>query len=151
MSGYRDRASAPRYGGNRGGGNKDFDNTNRGSLWENDKATSDRSPNWKGSINVDGVEYWLAMWEGKGRGERTPAFTLSVTPKDDARTDSRRDDRRRDHDLDRDRRGGGNDYARAKAGRDDDRPRDDRDGRRDYGGHRDEPEPEFDEDGRPYR
>ena len=60
-----------------------YDNTNRGSLFTNDRKTSDKHPDLKGSINVEGKEYWVSGWFKTGK---SGGFTsLSVTPKE-ART-----------------------------------------------------------------
>ena len=36
-----------------------YDNTNRGSIWKNDKKQTDSHPDFTGSLNVNGVEYWV--------------------------------------------------------------------------------------------
>ena len=43
----------------------DFDNTNRGSIWKNDKKEKDTHPDFTGSLNVGGVEYWVSAWKRK--------------------------------------------------------------------------------------
>ena len=40
----------------------EYDNTNRGSLFKNDRKDDAKFPDYKGSINVDGTEYWLSAW-----------------------------------------------------------------------------------------
>jgi len=40
----------------------EYDNTNRGSLFKNDRKDDAKFPDYKGSLNVDGVEYWLSAW-----------------------------------------------------------------------------------------
>jgi uncharacterized protein (DUF736 family) len=37
-------------------------NTNRGSLFKNDRKDDAKFPDYKGRLNVDGVEYWLSAW-----------------------------------------------------------------------------------------
>jgi len=63
-----------------------YDNTNTGMLSRNDRKEKDTHPDYKGSINVNGVEYWLSGWvkEGKagGKMEGKKFFSLSVQPKD---------------------------------------------------------------------
>ena len=44
-----------------------YDNTNSGILTRNDKGGNEARPDYKGSINVDGVEYWLSAWIKEGR------------------------------------------------------------------------------------
>lgn len=64
-----------------------FDNTNRGAIWGN-KEKDDQHPNWcdyKGSINIEGVEYWLSGWKRKkGDPDNRPAMSFTVKAKDEA-------------------------------------------------------------------
>lgn len=65
----------------------EYDNTNRGALFKNDKRTSERSPEYNGSINVNGVDYWISGWIKEG--QKGKFFSLSVQPKDVAQQQSR--------------------------------------------------------------
>ena len=40
----------------------EYDNTNRGSLFKNDRKDDAKFPDYKGSVYVEGVEYWLSAW-----------------------------------------------------------------------------------------
>ena len=40
----------------------EYDNTNRVSLFKNDRQDDAKFPDYKGSVNVEGVEYWLSAW-----------------------------------------------------------------------------------------
>lgn len=40
----------------------DFDDTNRGVLFQNDKGDNENRPDYTGKINVDGTEKRLAAW-----------------------------------------------------------------------------------------
>ncbi len=40
----------------------EFDNTNRGTLFPNDKADNPKRPDYTGNINVEGKEYKLSAW-----------------------------------------------------------------------------------------
>jgi hypothetical protein len=40
----------------------EYDQTNRGSLFKNDRKDDVKYPDYKGSINVNGTEYWLSAW-----------------------------------------------------------------------------------------
>ena len=40
----------------------EYDNTHRGSLFKNDRKDDAKFPDYKGSLNVDGVEFWLSAW-----------------------------------------------------------------------------------------
>jgi hypothetical protein len=63
-----------------------YDNTNSGLLARNDKQGNDSRPDYRGSINVDGTEYWLSAWIKTGRDGTKLAgqkyMSLSVQPKD---------------------------------------------------------------------
>lgn len=61
----------------------DYDNTNRGSIWKNDKKETDRHPDFTGSLNVEGVEYWVSAWKRKpDANPKAPALSFSVKPKE---------------------------------------------------------------------
>jgi len=63
---------------------KDFDNTNRGSIWGNDRKESDKHPDFTGSLNVEGVEYWVSAWKRKpDASAKAPALSFSIKPKED--------------------------------------------------------------------
>jgi len=38
-----------------------------GSLFKNDKMMSDSSPQYTGSITIDGVDYWQSAWVKEGK------------------------------------------------------------------------------------
>ena len=59
----------------------EYDNTNRGVLFINDRKTEDAHADRNGSINVDGKEYWLNGWLKKDKSGR-PFLSLSVKPKE---------------------------------------------------------------------
>ena len=40
----------------------EYDNNNRGSLFKNDRKDDAKFLDYKGSINVDGIDYWLSAW-----------------------------------------------------------------------------------------
>jgi hypothetical protein len=65
------------------GSRKKFDDTNRGILFKNDRKESDKHPDYKGSVNVDGRDYWLSGW--RKDTQKGPALSLSVQPKQEAR------------------------------------------------------------------
>ena len=61
----------------------DYDNNNRGAIWKNEDRKSDKHPQYKGSITVDGVDYWLSAWIGNKDNPKAPALSLSVQAKDE--------------------------------------------------------------------
>lgn len=56
-----------------------YDNTNRGVMFAGDKKT-DRHPDWSGSLNVEGKEYFLDAWVKTSQNGRE-FFSVSVKPK----------------------------------------------------------------------
>ena len=61
-----------------------YDNTNRGVLFKNDRKEKDTHPNMQGSINVEGVEYWVSAWTKEGQNGKF--ISLSLTPKEQTQT-----------------------------------------------------------------
>lgn len=63
-----------------------YDETNRGKLFKNERKEKDTHADYRGSINVDGVEYWLDAWiKTSGPNSQSPGtkfMSLSVKPKD---------------------------------------------------------------------
>jgi hypothetical protein len=66
-----------------------YDNTNRGTISKNDRKEKDTHPDIKGSINVDGVEYWLDGWLKTRQADGSKFYSLSVKPKDAPRQQQR--------------------------------------------------------------
>lgn len=67
-----------------------YDNTNRGSIWKNEDKTQDSHPDFRGSINVEGVEYWVSAWKRKeGANPKAPALSFSIQSKEENRQPSR--------------------------------------------------------------
>ena len=62
----------------------EYDNTNRGSIWKNEKKEKDTHPDFTGSLNVNGVEFWVSAWKRKeGASAKAPALSFSIKPKDE--------------------------------------------------------------------
>lgn len=57
-----------------------YDDTNRGALFRNDRRENDRQPTHTGHINIEGREYWLSAWVKEG--QKGKYFSLSAKPKD---------------------------------------------------------------------
>jgi hypothetical protein len=68
-----------------------YDNTNRGQIWRNEKKQTDNHPDFTGSLNVNGVEYWVSAWKRKeGAAAKAPALSFSIKPKDEQQSISQR-------------------------------------------------------------
>lgn len=60
---------------------KQYDDTNRGALFKNNRKDTDKHPDYNGSINVAGHDYWLSAWLKTDRNGRK-FMSLSVKQKD---------------------------------------------------------------------
>jgi uncharacterized protein (DUF736 family) len=59
----------------------DYDNTNSGALFANADRKTDKHPNARGTLNVEGVEYWISAWtKVSKKGDKYQS--LSVQRKD---------------------------------------------------------------------
>ena len=56
-----------------------YDNTNKGSLFKNDKGDNPKRPDYQGKINIDGTEYRLSAWlqTPKNGGDKYMAIKVS--------------------------------------------------------------------------
>lgn len=61
-----------------------YDNTNRGILSRNDRKEKDTHPDHRGTLNVDGVEYYIDAWIKERNDKTGKFFSLSVKRKDKA-------------------------------------------------------------------
>ena len=63
-----------------------YDNTNKGALFKNDRKESPSHPDYKGTIDVEGTEYWASGWiKTAGPHARNPGskfLSVSLTAKD---------------------------------------------------------------------
>lgn len=76
--------------------NKEYDNTNRGALFKNDRKEKDTHSDYQGSINIEGKEYWLNAWLKDGKSGKF--MSLSVKPKEAKQAPASRPQRDRDYD-----------------------------------------------------
>ncbi len=53
-----------------------YDNTNRGVLFENDRKSQDSQPDMKGTLNVNGVDHWFSAWWKQGKNGQFLSLSL---------------------------------------------------------------------------
>lgn len=61
----------------------DYDNTNRGVLFRNERKETDNQPDYTGSINVEGEERWLDAWVRESKDGKK-FFSISTRSKNAA-------------------------------------------------------------------
>lgn len=59
-----------------------YDNTNSGAIFANDRKEKDTHPDRTGSINIEGVEYWINGWLKKTKDGK-PFLSVSLRRKDE--------------------------------------------------------------------
>lgn len=69
----------------------DYDNTNSGALFKNDQKQTDKHPDYRGSINVNGEEFWLSAWLKTSKAGKK-FMSLNVSAKDKQGQPERRQD-----------------------------------------------------------
>jgi hypothetical protein len=58
----------------------EYDNANKGVLFKNNEKETDSHPDYRGHLNVDGVDLWLSAWlKTSKNGMRY--MSLAVKPK----------------------------------------------------------------------
>ena len=61
-----------------------YDDSNSGALFANDKEGNDRRPDYKGKLNVAGKEYRISGWIRTPKSGGKKFMSLKVEPVDDA-------------------------------------------------------------------
>ena len=56
----------------------DFDDTNRGVLFQETEKKSEKAPDYTGKLNVEGKEYRLAGWKRQSKNGK-PFLSLSIS------------------------------------------------------------------------
>jgi len=78
-----------------------YDDTNKGAIWGNDRKETDRHPDFKGHANIEGTEYWVAAWKrGNNDNPKSPALRFAFTPKDQAKPTTVPEDQAPPHEED---------------------------------------------------
>ena len=59
----------------------EYDNNNSGALFKNDKQGNEKRPDYKGSAEVDGRQYWVSAWIKQSKSGQT-FMSLRYEPKE---------------------------------------------------------------------
>jgi hypothetical protein len=62
--------------------------SNRGVLFRNDRKQNNKSADYKGSLNVNGDEFWLNAWVSTGKSG-LKYLSLSVKPKTESKAEAK--------------------------------------------------------------
>lgn len=66
-----------------------YDDNNTGVLFKNKNKHTPKHPDYRGTINVDGVTYWISGWiKVAGPNSKTPGekfMSLALTPQEEQR------------------------------------------------------------------
>lgn len=57
----------------------EYDNTNRGALFKNNRKAADTHADYTGTLNINGVDHWISAWVKDGKQGKF--FSLSIKPK----------------------------------------------------------------------
>lgn len=57
-----------------------YDNNLSGALFKNDKKETEKHPDYKGSCEIDGTEYWVSSWLNTS-GKGVKYLSLKFSPK----------------------------------------------------------------------
>lgn len=63
---------------------KEFDNTNRGALFKNDKEGNEKRPDYAGPLDVEGTEYRAAAWLRDKKDGSGKFLSLQIEKKDES-------------------------------------------------------------------
>ena len=64
------------------GDKPEYDNTNKGRLFNNSYKSKSSQPDVRGEINIEGKEYKLSGWVNESRKSGDKYFALQVEPKE---------------------------------------------------------------------
>jgi uncharacterized protein (DUF736 family) len=79
----------------------DYDNTNSGALFKNEDKKSDKHPDYRGQLDVEGEEYWVSAWIRTSKAGKK-YMSLSIQAKEEQTRESTPARTNRNEDFDDD-------------------------------------------------
>lgn len=70
-----------------------YDNNLSGALFRNDKKESEKHPDYKGSCEINGTEYWVSSWINESKKGKK-YMSLKFSPKEEQQKQQRQNLRR---------------------------------------------------------
>lgn len=61
-----------------------YDNTNKGAIFKNERKQNERQPDYNGTVNVEGKEYYISCWIKESQAGKK-FFSASLTAKEEQR------------------------------------------------------------------
>jgi len=58
-----------------------YETANRGSLFKNKRKEEEKHPDYNGSLNVNGTDYWISAWLQTSQKTGEKFMSLSIKPK----------------------------------------------------------------------
>ncbi len=62
----------------------EYDNTNTGAIFRNDKKSADQHPDYTGSLDVEGVPHYIDCWIREKKDGSGKFFSVRIKPKGQA-------------------------------------------------------------------
>jgi len=56
----------------------EYDNTNRGVIFKNDRKEKPTHPDYKGNLDVGGEQFWVSAWIKKGKNGDFISFSVKA-------------------------------------------------------------------------
>ena len=70
---------------------KEYDNTNGGALFPNDKKEKETHPDFRGTINVEGKDFWIKGWKKEAKSGMK-FLSLSIQSKEEVKPSTTEED-----------------------------------------------------------
>ena len=70
---------------------KEYDNTNGGALFPNDKKEKETHPDFRGTLNVEGKDFWIKGWKKEAKSGMK-FLSLSIQSKEEVKPSTTEED-----------------------------------------------------------